>query len=86
MDYVDFMMAMEGWNEARETQEKLEWERTRWLAAVMLSPHGKKGRPIQPEDLIRFPWDGKRKKKKLTEAEKKQARDLLMSIAKPSKA
>lgn len=32
-----------------------EWERTRWLAAVMLSPYSKQ--PINPQKLITFGWE-----------------------------
>lgn len=42
---------------AQMQQFKNEWERTRWLAAVILSPNAKKGRPIKPKDLITFDWE-----------------------------
>lgn len=40
-----------------EEQERAEWERIRWLAAVLLSPHARKGKTIQPRDLAVFPWE-----------------------------
>lgn len=34
-----------------------EMERTRWLAAMILSPHAKKGMPIDPKKLSQFSWE-----------------------------
>ena len=85
MDFIDFHLAMEGWNEAEEQRQQMEWERTRWLAATMLAPHGKKGRPIQPRDLIQFPWDSVSKRRKLPKAKQADAFRQLMAIAKPKK-
>lgn len=42
---------------AQTQQFRNDWERTRWLAAILLSPHAKKGKPIKPKDLIKFEWD-----------------------------
>lgn len=86
MTFYEFNMAMQGYVEAKEAAEQLEWERTRWLAATMLAPHGKKGRAIQPRDLIRFPWDSVPKQPKLTAREQADAFRQLMAIAKPKKA
>ena len=33
----------------------MEWERIRWLATVLLSPHSKK--TLKPTDLAQFPWE-----------------------------
>jgi hypothetical protein len=54
-----FRIKLEGVRNAQTQQFRNEWERTRWLATVMLSPHGKKGRPIKPKDLITFDWEKK---------------------------
>tara|TARA_R110002012_G_scaffold13648_4_gene57973 strand:- start:3984 stop:4199 length:216 start_codon:yes stop_codon:yes gene_type:complete len=43
-------------------KERFEWERTRWLCAVLLQPHRKKGTSIKPTDIIRFDWEKKDKK------------------------
>ena len=42
---------------AQTQQFRNDWERTRWLAAISLSPHAKKGKPIKPKDLIVFEWE-----------------------------
>jgi hypothetical protein len=34
-----------------------EMERTRWLAAMILSPHAKKGTPIKPQNICVFSWE-----------------------------
>ena len=48
---------MEGLRNAQTQKFRNEWERTRWLATVMLSPHAKKGKPIKPKSLITFDWE-----------------------------
>jgi hypothetical protein len=40
-----------------DDRERGAWERARWIAAVLLSPHAKKGKSIQPRDLTVFPWE-----------------------------
>jgi len=42
-----------------ESQQRYrsEMERTRWLAALILSPHAKKGQPINPQKLCQFSWE-----------------------------
>ena len=59
-------------NEANELEmqgQQLSWEQTRWLGAIILQPHLKKGRNIKPQDLVELPWD-KKKPKRETDAEK----------------
>lgn len=85
MDFVHFQLAVEGWQQHEETQEQMHWERTRWMAAVMLSPHGKQGRPIQPVDLITFPWDSVEKSPTLKHAKQQAFKDLL-SMSKPKES
>lgn len=45
----------------QKTQES--WEQTRWIAAVLLQPHMKKGKRMKPTDLVKFPWEEKPKTK-----------------------
>ncbi len=52
-----FRLKLEGMREAQFQQYKNEWERTRWLATIVLSPHQKKGKGIKPRDLIEFEWE-----------------------------
>ena len=40
-------------------QERSNWERTRWLAALLLNVHTKKGAKIRPIDLAVFGWEEK---------------------------
>lgn len=59
-------------NEATETDNQahlMSWEQTRWLGAIILQPHVKKGRNVKPQDLIELPGD-KKKPKSETDAEK----------------
>ena len=49
------------------------WERARWLAAISLQPHAKKGATIKPTDLIKFDWDNEQKQ---TTKPKKDIKEL----------
>jgi hypothetical protein len=80
MDYHDFCLAMEGHNRNQEAMEQMAWERARWMAAALLSPHAKAGSKIKPTDLAKFPWDAKRKP---SQSNLNEAQSMLMSIAKP---
>ena len=63
MTFEEFCAAAQGMNLHEEIREKQEWERTRWLAALMLAPHSKKGQRIKPTDICIFPWEKKKKNK-----------------------
>lgn len=63
MTFGEFCAAAQGMNLHEEMREKQEWERTRWLAALMLAPHSKKGQRIKPTDICIFPWEKKKKNK-----------------------
>jgi hypothetical protein len=51
-----------GWNEKQNRKEQTQWERTRWIATILLNPHTKKR--ISQRDLIVFPWEKEPKKGK----------------------
>lgn len=52
-----FRIKLEGLRSAQTQQFRNEWERTRWLATIILSPHAKKGKGVKPKDLIVFDWE-----------------------------
>ena len=52
-----FRIKLEGIREAQTQEFRNDWERTRWLATIILSPHAKKGKAIKPKDLIKFDWE-----------------------------
>jgi len=64
MTFIEFCAAAQGNAKHEEHMQQMEWERTRWLATVMMQPHSKKGQSIKPRDLTIFPWEKKEKKKK----------------------
>ena len=64
MTFIDFCAAAQGNAKHDEQLQQQEWERTRWLATVMMQPHSKKGQSIKPRDLVIFPWEKREKKKK----------------------
>lgn len=66
-----FYNAQSGLFEKWDLEGQNEWERTRWLACVMINPHVKKN--LKPTDLTKFPWEKKRKSKNKKEFEKIQA-------------
>lgn len=58
------------WRADREERMRDGWERARVIATCLLSPYAKA--PIDPIDIIRFPWDNKMesdKKKVATRAD-----------------
>jgi hypothetical protein len=62
MELSDFLIAAQGFHDLEQHRQRAEWERTRWLASVVLQPHAKKGTRIKPEDIAKFPWEKKEKK------------------------
>jgi hypothetical protein len=59
LTFTEFGNAMRGHYKEIEEREKAEWERTRWLAAIVVNPHVKKR--LTPKDLATFPWEKKEK-------------------------
>jgi len=63
LTFEEFLYAAQGMNRQEEQRQQQEWERARWTATLLLSPHAKKGQRIKPTDLCIFPWEKKAKKK-----------------------
>ena len=63
MTLEDFLLAADGFHRLEEVRQQQDWERTRWLATLTLSPHTKKGHRLKPTDLCIFPWEKQKKKK-----------------------
>lgn len=51
-----FALAYEEYLNTVSTAMKQSWNRTRFLAAVLLQPHSRK--VLKPEDICRFEWEG----------------------------
>lgn len=83
MTVQEFSLMMDGYVQEKEEQLRQDWDRARWLAAVLLSPHTKKGQRIQPTDLASFPWDNTNTSK-VTKAQQEFGEHILKSWAKPS--
>ena len=71
MTITELTAAMQGANELEERGYQQGWEQTRWMAAVLLGPHTKSGK-VKPTDLIRFPWETKKKSRKQQDEENKR--------------
>lgn len=54
------------WRAKREERMREGWEQTRFLATCLLSPYANK--PIDPLDLVRFPWDSRKESRKESES------------------
>ncbi len=71
LTFHEFFLIQRGRNEQFEMKERFKWERTRWLACLMLQPHKKKNSKLNPTDLVRFEWE--KKEEKISTEKRKQA-------------
>lgn len=55
MDLSEFFAAYDGWVRLEQMHERANLERTRWLAAVSLTPYS--DRALTPHDLMPLPGD-----------------------------
>lgn len=62
MTAAEFSAAVRGFRRKQEWLQQQEWERSRWLATLMMQPHLKKGSKLKPTDLVVFPWEEEKKK------------------------
>ena len=70
LTFHEFFLLQRGRNEQLEMKERFEWERTRWLACLILQPHKKKNSKLNPTDLVRFEWEKKEEKMDLEKRKK----------------
>lgn len=70
LTFHEFFLIQRGVVEKEKAKQKSDWERTRWLACIMMQPHKKKGQNLQPQDLIKFDWEKKEEKKEAEERKK----------------
>lgn len=63
---------VKGRQKAEEERLRENWEMTRWLAAVNLTPHLAKGKNIKPTDLITFPWEKQNAPAPTTQADRQE--------------
>lgn len=59
LDMEEFNAIFKAWQDAREEEQRAEWERMRMLASICISPHVKHSPP--PSKLLPFPWEKKSK-------------------------
>lgn len=65
------------WKQHFEEQaEKAAWERTRWLAYLLLQPYDSKRKLKKPADVVQFPWEVEERKPETEEERKKRLRVL----------
>lgn len=50
-----FNIRLTGLRRHQQQKEQAEWERARWVASMVMSPHLKN--PIRPQQLVTFPWE-----------------------------
>ena len=80
MTFHEFFLLQRGRNEQMELKERFEWERTRWLACVLMQPHKKKNQRLDPQDLVKFEWE--KVQEKLELEEKRKAAEYAMKLYK----
>ena len=51
----EFKATTEAWNEMREAEERISWERMRLLATITIQPHVRSR--LTATKLLPFPWD-----------------------------
>lgn len=56
MTLREILNAHKGYSTRVTEQFRAEWERTRWLGAILANVFGGK-KKVQPYDLIKFPWE-----------------------------
>lgn len=80
----DINNRIKGFFELEQYRQQREWERSRWIATVLLSPNVKKGKTLKPKDLVEFEWEKPKSKpsKQLTEEDKKQKAEFLAKLDK----
>jgi hypothetical protein len=50
--------ACEGYSKKREEEFKVSWEQTRQIVTMLVNVNSPKRR-FKPQDILKFPWDGK---------------------------
>ena len=55
MELGEFSAAYEGWSHLRQMTMREDMERSRWTAAVIISPHITARKPLS--ELLPLPWD-----------------------------
>ena len=76
---ASFFLKMQGFYDFQKFLQNSQWDRTRTLASILLQPHLKKGRRIDPKKLIPLEWDKALNESKSDTPEKieQNTRDLL---------
>lgn len=74
MTLGEFTCAVQGFAEHQDNLQQHEWERTRFLATMVLQPHARKGAKIKPHDIMVFPWEQPKRKKGVEMDEATKAR------------
>lgn len=62
----ELLTALEYFNNIDQAKEQAAWERSRFIAHILLQPHAKKGSRIKAEDICQFHWEKEREKAKST--------------------
>ena len=62
-----------------QAKQQSAWERSRFIAHILLQPHAKKGSRIKPEDIVQFTWEKEREK---AESNVKHSEERIEHLAK----
>ena len=64
------MNRVDGFSQEVKSRERQEWDRTRWLASVVVNLVSK--RTVKPGDLLKLPWDAESLERPLTKEEREE--------------
>ena len=60
----EILTALEYYNNIDQAKQQAAWERSRFIAHILLQPHAKKGSRIKAEDIVQFSWEKQREAQK----------------------
>lgn len=75
-----FNNMLTGWYDTKQASERIEWERTRWLASLLINIQLPKGKQLKSaQDLAVFEWERDPEKEKIDKAEHERRKAIAMS-------
>ena len=77
----EILTALEYYNNIDQAKQQAAWERSRFIAHILLQPHTKKGTRIKPEDICQFTWE---KQKELEKSEVSFSEERIKELVKYS--
>tara|TARA_R100001015_G_C4585166_1_gene141176 strand:- start:101 stop:409 length:309 start_codon:yes stop_codon:yes gene_type:complete len=77
----ELLTAVEYFQNIDNGRQQAAWERSRFVAHILLQPHAKKGTRIKAEDICQFTWE---KERDLQNSEVRFSKERIKELAKYS--